>query len=206
MSNILIDKIRIDGFRGLRNFAMDLKPITVLTGMNNVGKTSILKALQLALGSRYNITLEDFNIHDSIRTSKIIVDVRIVPVDDDGNREVNFNDDWEIYFGSDNLQLDHDGNAMLCLRTTVSVNQTDSSFVFEQKALTAWDEPAGNWRDIATTDYKLKKDNIPFFYIEPQRDIIDDLKSKSSYLGKMLSHIAEEYDEEDLEDLEKRIN
>lgn len=205
MSNILIDKIRIDGFRGLRNFATDLKPITVLTGMNNVGKTSILKALQLALGSRYNITLEDFNIHDSIRTSKIIVDVRIVPVDDDGNREVNFNDDWEIYFGSDNLQLDHDGNAMLCLRTTVSVNQTDSSFVFEQKALTAWDEPAGNWRDIATTDYKLKKDNIPFFYIEPQRDIIDDLKSKTSYLGKMLSHIAEEYDEEDLEDLEKRI-
>ena len=126
-------------------------------------------------------------------------------VDDDGNRKVNFNDDWEIYFGSDNLQLDHDGNAMLCLRTTVSVNQTDSSFVFEQKALTAWDEPAGNWRDIATTDYKLKKDNIPFFYIEPQRDIIDDLKSKTSYLGKMLSHIAEEYDEEDLEDLEKRI-
>ena len=161
--------------------------------------------MQLALGSRYNITLEDFNIHDSIRTSKIIVDVRIVPVDDDGNRKVNFNDDWEIYFGSDNLQLDHDGNAMLCLRTTVSVNQTDSSFVFEQKALTAWDEPAGNWRDIATTDYKLKKDNIPFFYIEPQRDIIDDLKSKTSYLGKMLSHIAEEYDEEDLEDLEKRI-
>ena len=184
---------------------MDLKSTTVLTGMNNVGKTSILKELQLALGSRYNITLEDFNIHDSIRTSKIIVDVRIVPVDDDGNREVNFNDDWEIYFGSDNLQLDHDGNAMLCLRTTVSVNQTDSSFVFEQKALTAWDEPAGNWRDIATTDYKLKKDNIPFFYIEPQRDIIDDLKSKSSYLGKMLSHIAEEYDEADLEDLEKRI-
>lgn len=205
MSNILIDKIRIDGFRGLRNFAMDLKSTTVLTGMNNVGKTSILKALQLALGSRYNITLEDFNIHDSIRTSKIIVDVRIVPVDDDGNREVNFNDDWEIYFGSDNLQLDHDGNAMLCLRTTVSVNQNDSSFVFEQKALTAWDEPAGNWRDIATTDYKLKKDNIPFFYIEPQRDIIDDLKSKTSYLGKMLSHIAEEYDEADLEDLEKRI-
>lgn len=205
MSSILIDKIRIDGFRGLRNFAMDLKSTTVLTGMNNVGKTSILKALQLAMGSRYNITIEDFNIHDSIRVSKIIVDVRIVPVDDNGNREENFNDDWEIYFSSDNLQLDSEGNAMLCLRTTVSLNQADSSFVFEQKALTAWDEPAGNWRDIATTDYKLKKDNIPFFYIEPQRDIIDDLKNKTSYLGKMLSHVAEEYDEADLEDLERRI-
>ena len=205
MSHILIDKIRIDGFRGLRNFAMDLKSTTVLTGMNNVGKTSILKAMQLALGSRYSITVEDFNIHDGIRSSKIIVDIRIVPIKDDGNRDVNFDDDWEIYFGSDNLQLDSDGNAMLCLRTTVSINPADSSFMYEQKALTAWNEPGGNWKDIATTEYRLKKDNIPFFYIEPQRDIIDDLKNKTSYLGKMLSHIADEYDAASLEELERRI-
>ena len=172
--------------------------------MNNVGKTSILKALQLAMGSR-NATIEDFNIHDGIRASKIIVDVRIVPVNDDGEREANFNDDWEIYFGSDNLQLDQDSNAMLCIRTTVTVNPADSSFVYEQKSLTSWDEPTGNWKAIATTDYRLKKDNIPFFYIEPQRDIIDDLKNKSSYLGKMLSHIADEYDAESLEELEQRI-
>lgn len=205
MSHILIDKIRIDGFRGLRNFAMDLKSTTVLTGMNNVGKTSILKAMQLAMGSRYAITVEDFNIHNGIRASKIIVDIRIVPIKDDGKRDVNFDDDWEIYFGSDNLQLDPDGNAMLCLRTTVSINPADSSFMYEQKALTVWDEPGGNWKDIATTEYRLKKDNIPFFYIEPQRDIIDDLKNKTSYLGKMLSHIADEYDAASLEDLERRI-
>ena len=205
MSGILIDKIRIDGFRGLRNFGMDLKTTTVLTGMNNVGKTSILKALQLALGNRYAASIEDFNIHDGIREDKIIVDVRIVAVNDEGNRDANFNDDWEIYFGADNIQLDNDGNAMICLRTTVSINSADSSFLYEQKALTSWDEPAGNWKVIATTEYRLKKDNIPFFYIEPQRDIIDDLKSKSSYLGRMLSHIVDEYNEEDLADLERKI-
>ncbi len=205
MSSILIDKIRIDGFRGLRNFGMDLKYTTVLTGMNNVGKTSILKALQLALGSRNTITIEDFNIHNGIRVEKIIVDVRIVSVGDDGNREANFNDDWEIYFGSDNLQIDSEGNAMLCLRTTVSLSTADSSFIYEQKALTTWDAADGNWKDIATTEYRLKKDNIPFFYIEPQRDIIDDLRNKTSYLGKMLSHIVDEYDEAALEELERKI-
>lgn len=205
MSSILVDKIRIDGFRGLRNFGMNLNSTTVLTGMNNVGKTSVLKAMQLALGSRYTVTMEDFNIHDGIRADKIIVDIRIVPVNDEMNREINFNDDWEIYFGSDNLQLDQDGKAMLCLRTTVTINPIDSSFVYEQKALTTWEEPNGNWKDIVTTDYRLKKDSIPFFYIEPQRDIIDDLKNKSSYLGKMLSHIADEYDEDSLQDLERRI-
>lgn len=205
MSGILIDKIRIDGFRGLRNFNMDLKSTIVLTGMNNVGKTSILKALQLALGSRYNITIEDFNIHDGIRASKIIVDIRIVSINDEGAREANFSDDWEIYFSADNLQLDQDGNAMLCLRSIVSVNPTDSSFVFEQKALTKWEDANVNWKDIATNEFRLKKDNIPFFYIEPQRDIIDDLKNKTSYLGKMLSHIADEYDAADLDEIERRI-
>lgn len=205
MSNILIDKIRIDGFRGLRNFEMDLKSTTVLTGMNNVGKTSILKAMQLALGNRYAVTIEDFNIHDGLRADKIIVDVRFVPVNDEGNRDENFNDDWEIYFGADNLQLDQAGKSMLCLRTTVSINQADSSFVYEQKALTAWENLNGNWKEITTTDYRLKKDNIPFFYIEPQRDIIDDLKNKSSYLGRMLSHIVDEYDEAAIEDIEHRI-
>ena len=39
MSNILIDKIRIDGFRGLKNFEMSLSKTSVLTGMNNAGKT-----------------------------------------------------------------------------------------------------------------------------------------------------------------------
>ena len=173
--------------------------------MNNVGKTSILKALQLALGSRYNITIEDFNIHDGIRASKIIVDVRIVSINDEGAREANFSEDWEIYFSADNLQLDQDGNAMLCLRSIVSVNPTDSSFVFEQKALTKWEDANVNWKDIATNEFRLKKDNIPFFYIEPQRDIIDDLKNKTSYLGKMLSHIADEYDAADLDEIERRI-
>lgn len=205
MSSILIDKIRVDGFRGLRNFGMDLKSTTVLTGMNNVGKTSILKALQLAMGNRFAVSIEDFNIHDGIREDKIIVDIRFVAIDDDGNREANFNDDWEIYFGADNVQLDAEGNAMICLRTSVSLNPVDSSFLYEQKALTAWDEPTGNWKGIATTDIKFRKDNIPFFYIEPQRDIIDDLKSKSSYLGRMLSHIVDEYNEEDLVDLERQI-
>lgn len=205
MSGILIDKIRIDGFRGLRNFNMDLKSTTVLTGMNNVGKTSILKALQLVLGSRYNITIEDFNIHDGIRANKIIVDVRIVSIDDEGAREANFSDDWEIYFSADNLQLDQDGNAMLCLRSIVSVNPTDSSFVFEQRALTKWEDANVNWKDIDTNEFRLKRDNIPFFYIEPQRDIIDDLKNKSSYLGKMLSHIADEYNAADLDEIERRI-
>jgi hypothetical protein len=50
--SILIKTVRVAGFRGLENLEVELEQTTVLTGMNNTGKTSFLKALQIALGNR----------------------------------------------------------------------------------------------------------------------------------------------------------
>ncbi|MFN9860351.1 MAG: AAA family ATPase, partial [Pseudanabaena sp.] len=99
--NILIDTIRIAGFRGIKNLEMSLPRVTLLIGMNNSGKTSVLKALQLALGdySRY-LSEEDFYIgNDDKRADEIVVDVRIVPVDEQGDRIDTFDDDWLAEFG-----------------------------------------------------------------------------------------------------------
>ncbi|MCD5425139.1 MAG: ATP-binding protein [Methanosarcinaceae archaeon] len=49
--SILIKTVRIKGFRGLENIEVDLEQVTVLIGMNNSGKTSFLKAIQIALGN-----------------------------------------------------------------------------------------------------------------------------------------------------------
>lgn len=49
---IAVDKIRIRGFRGIASLEMRLERTTVLIGPNNCGKTSVLKALQLALFAR----------------------------------------------------------------------------------------------------------------------------------------------------------
>ena len=48
--NIQLDTLRICGFRGIANIEMTLPRVTLLLGQNNGGKTSIIKALQLALG------------------------------------------------------------------------------------------------------------------------------------------------------------
>ena len=43
-----LDNVRIDGFRGLRNLALDgLGPLNILVGENNSGKTSVLEALSI---------------------------------------------------------------------------------------------------------------------------------------------------------------
>ena len=53
--SIQVDVARICGFRGISNVEVTLPRITVLLGQNNAGKTSVIEALQLALGdySRY---------------------------------------------------------------------------------------------------------------------------------------------------------
>lgn len=45
---IMITKLEIDNFRGHRHLEMDgISPITLVTGTNNVGKSSVLEALYL---------------------------------------------------------------------------------------------------------------------------------------------------------------
>jgi putative ATP-dependent endonuclease of OLD family len=78
--SILIKNIRISGFRGLKNIEVTLEQTTILTGMNNTGKTSFLKALQLSLGNRQFISQDDFFIQGSSVSEKIIIDLLIVMV------------------------------------------------------------------------------------------------------------------------------
>ena len=95
---ILVDTVRISGFRGIRDFEMSLPRFAVLIGPNNCGKTSVLKALQLALGdySRH-LSDEDFHIDgEDSRSEKIIVDVRIVATTDEGERDNAFSKEWLI--------------------------------------------------------------------------------------------------------------
>ena len=43
----MITRIEVDGFKSLRDFAMDLEPFTVMIGPNSAGKSNILEALGL---------------------------------------------------------------------------------------------------------------------------------------------------------------
>jgi predicted ATPase len=43
----MITRIEIDGFKSLRDFAVDLEPLTVFIGPNNAGKSNVLEALAL---------------------------------------------------------------------------------------------------------------------------------------------------------------
>jgi len=111
--SILIKTIRIAGFRGLENIEIALGQTTILTGMNNTGKTYLLKALQLVLGNRQFVSQDDFFTQKNSVSEKIITDLLIVPIGEDGKRCGDFSDDWLIKFTESRIRTD--GNPSLTL-------------------------------------------------------------------------------------------
>ena len=210
--SILIKTVRVNGFRGLKNVEIELEQTTVLTGMNNVGKTSFLKALQIVFGQRQFLSQDDFYIEENIVNNKIIIDTLIVPIDQDGKREKEFSDEWIILFGESKIQFDDLGNSYIPLRTVSIMDKVTNAIKTKQYILEKWvdfkfgDEPKKYWYELDYDENKnisFRFDEIPFFYMDAKRDILEDIKLKNSYVGKMLSNI--EYSEADIAEIENKI-
>lgn len=207
--NILIDAIRIAGFRGIKNLEMSLSRVTVLIGINNSGKTSVLKALQLALGdyARY-LSDEDFNIgNDEKRVPEILIDVRIVPADAVGKRIQTFDEAWATEFG-DKIKAEANGNQFVAIRTRTNSNPINGGFDTSRTTLEKWPDVAV-WQTekIKETKMNTRFESIQFISIEAQRDIHQELREKSSFIGKVLSSVDyNETDRMNLESLIKDVN
>jgi len=205
--SILIKTVRISGFRGLKNIEVELEKTTILTGMNNTGKTSFLKGLQIALGNRQFISQDDFFIQGSSVNEKIIIDLLIVPIDGSGIRNEDFSEDWEVLFTTDRIRNDDTGHAFIPLRTIIIFDSIKNSFKTQQYILQNWSEfkqDETHWFELDNGNKSgFNFDEMPFFYMDSQRDILEDTKLRNSYFGKMLSKI--EYSTDDIKDIEKQI-
>ena len=196
--SILINCVRISGFRGISEVEVELGRVAILLGTNNAGKTSFLKSLQLALGDyqRY-FSDEDFHIDSTGRkVDEVIVDLMIIPTNSMYIRADEFDDKWVDVFG-DNIALDANGKDFVAIRTKVQPDEIKGGFNTQRYYLNEWTE-FDIWKNVTPSERKKvrsKIDAIPYICIEAQRDIHNELKDKSSYIGKVLSYIKYEDDD-----------
>jgi len=205
---IVIEKVRIANFRSLKNVEVFLTPLTVLVGANNAGKTSFLKALNLALGvERKMISKEDFNISEGDDDSEkvIKIDIRIIPVDGNYRRVTDFEDLWiDVEFG-DAVNVDVSDRQYVAFRTIISFNALKNDYEIKKFKIDEWQEDFEGWDELEYTDpLKSSFPSIPLFFIDAQRDILEDLRNKGSFLGKLISKVK--IDPKKLKELEDKIH
>lgn len=204
--HILIQTVRIHNFRGLQNFEIDLPRVAVLIGPNNSGKTSVVKAIQLALGdyARY-LSDEDFNINsEGKKASGIVVDLKIVPMDTKFQICTEFSDDWMAKLQG--FQNGPEGQ-FYGLRVNVKISESGERFEIKKTLLRNWVD-----FEVWKTDLSPKKDAIkedfrkfiPFISVDAQRDLHKELGSKSSFVGKLLGSVG--FDDSVVVDLEAKID
>lgn len=209
---IKLKQLRIHGFRGLDNLEIDFEPTTVLVGTNNAGKTTLLKALQLGLSNSFQITDDDFHFTDALIRDKIVIDILFISVDDEDNQIAEFEDKWATVFTDERISFDLQGNQLLAFRTVIEENLIRKTYRKKQFVIDEWGEfhndEDGYWHSKNyEKDLSFYFDEIPFFYLDANRDILDDLKDKTSFLGKILSSIAyNQGDKELIENLIKDLN
>lgn len=212
--SILIDKVRIFNFRSIQKCVVDLSPVTLLNGANNSGKTSFLRALNLALGvGTKRILKEDFYIgaeDDNADDKEIIVDVRIIPVDESGQRTDNFDDIWrEKQFG-ELINIDGHDKEFFSFRTKIRYDLLKGEYIVKRFKVKEWKDksdeniPEPDW-EKQKHDEELRQylDGFPLFSIDAQRDIIQDLRERTSYFGRLINKIK--IDENLIKEIEEKI-
>jgi len=160
----MIEKLIIENYRSIERLEVELSMLNALIGPNSSGKTNILKALDLIVGTTYpsvrSFNESDFYLHDTSRT--ILIEVRFQnPIQYRG---------YDIY----GFKLTFDGNDM----NYVAIDDAGNTLQYL---------PSG--REIKITNEM--RGEVSMMYLPLDRQAYQQITpSQWKIYGKLLKHIA----------------
>lgn len=206
--SIIISEIRIKNFRSLKDLKVKLSPnITLLVGMNNAGKTTFLRALNIALSiDKQFISKEDLFINKNgeelPEEQRIItIDMKIIPA----NKAATFDEKWLYDFKDGSISTDRNGNEFFAYRTKIDF--TKNKYSSQPKRYKIMDWESGNADETEYGELKADISNIPFYFIDAQRDLNEETTKRTSDFGTLAGKV--DYDDvikKELEDQLKILN
>lgn len=205
---LLITKVRIENFRSIKNMEVSLSETNVIIGANNCGKSNFLRAINIALGQNRIVSSDDIHIDDGeILDEKkcATIDLMIRPCDSQAKTIESFSDFWigvftETWITTGNIDGDFVG-----IRTIIQYNPLKNDYMIIHKRIIDWrdsvSESLVSQRKMFTGDMNTY---ISAFYMDAQRDVVDDIRDKRSYLSQVTS--KSELSDDKKADIEKQLN
>lgn len=200
--DVCVKELRIRNYKCYESVDINLNESNLLLGVNNVGKTSLLEALELCF-IQYKRINEDFIFvkqNEMLSKDKIIIlDVLIESENKD------FDDKWFDLFGE--LIFDENDKQYVGIRTTIKYNYIKGDYEIERKGMNNWPESSEveSFENFSTQRVtKNLLEAFPIFYLDAKRDIVSEMGDKFSYFGKLVKDIK--LSDEDLENMERHLN
>lgn len=188
---ILMTTVRIKNFRSIEYTEINLRDTNVLIGQNNCGKTNLLRAINIALNTTHSVSAEDVFVTDGETLSKdkiSIIDVMLRPSREDNSLDKTFSEFWTSVFTEKWITTDETFGDFVGIRSIIEYDSKFDQYILSRKNITQWNDSVDNAvcgrKQGFTSDMQSY---IACFYMDAQRDIIDDLKNKKSYFGRATS-------------------
>lgn len=178
---MIISKLRIQNFRGIRELTLEFGPTTVIFGSNNTGKSTVLAAIQAVLGRasgrRTSIFAEyDFHLEAAGQpadAAPIVIEITF---------KESAGDEWPdakvqqlgtvVGIGADGLQI-------VSLRVTGRYDDALSGFTSTFDFLNPDGQPLPN----NPNSLRRLQQMIPAFYLAALRDAAREFRSNAPFWG-----------------------
>lgn len=205
---ILISKVRIENYRSIENLELSLSMTNVLIGANNCGKSNFLKAINIALGQNKIVSSEDIYIgkDEVLDNSKCAtIDIMLRPVDAANKILSTFSDFWIGVFTEEWITTGDPIGDYVGIRTIIQYDALRNDYIVVRKQITDWGHSISSAsisrRKAFTGDMNTY---ISAFYMDAQRDVVDDIKDRKSYFGRATSRV--DLPQEKVSEIERQLN
>lgn len=200
---LYIELVRIANFRGLTECELELEPgLTVLVGRNNAGKSRVLRALALALGSQ-PAELDDLTVGGE---PEAMIDVVVAPPQPgSAEQKEEFEPDVAQRLQKTQVLREEPVQERFAWRTTIRRSAEGMGARTEMQVLTfdsnalGWVLPA-NAPNLTRTQRQLFSAD----YVGTHRDLVDELTRRGSAVRRVLSDL--EIDAETRAELEAKLD
>lgn len=206
--DILISKVRIENFRSIKNLELSLSMTNVLIGGNNCGKSNFLKAINISLGQNKTVSSEDIYVgkDEILNKSKCaIIDIMIRPIDSSNAIMKTFSDFWISVFTDGWITTGDPLGDYVGIRTILQYDAIKNDYIIIRKQITEWGDSISSAnvsrRKAFTGDMNTY---ISAFYMDAQRDVVEDIKDRKSYFGRATSQV--ELSQDKVSDIERQLN
>lgn len=189
---IMISKVRIKNYRSIESLDLELSMSNLLLGQNNTGKSNFLRAINTAIIGASDISENDIFIGDGERLEKskaATIDILIQPIDADEKVCKEFADFWTSVFTEAWITTSVEGN-FVGIRSEIKFDPIKDSYILNRRCIRQWKDGIDSAvLEIRKTVYNDDmRTSLQAFYMDANRDIVQDMRNRKSYFGRVTSN------------------